>query len=139
MAQADHLRVGDVARLTGKTVRTVHYYEELGLLTPCRRTEGGFRLYGPDTPYRVELIGQLKDLGFSLDQVAEIIKAWQEAPRDEDASARLKAILRRAHDEAQKKVGLLQQLDGQIARSLELLDRGGLPSEPPTIPERMLR
>ncbi len=39
------LRIGDLARLTGKTVRAIHLYEELGLLHPATRSSGGFRLY----------------------------------------------------------------------------------------------
>ena len=39
------IRIGDLARLTGKTVRAIHLYEELGLLKPATRSSGGFRLY----------------------------------------------------------------------------------------------
>jgi DNA-binding transcriptional MerR regulator len=130
MLSQEHFRVGDLARRTGKTIRTIHYYEERGLLAPCHRTEGGFRLYGPDAPQRVELIGQLKDLGFPLDQIAQIIRAWQKAPRDGSAGARLRAILRRARGEAAKKIAALQALHRQISASLERLDRGEAPESP---------
>lgn len=124
MTQFEHLRVGDLARLTGKTSRTLHYYEELGLLTPCQRTAGGFRLYAPDAPQRVEFIDHLKDLGFSLEQIADILRAWQAAPRDEDASSRLHGILDRARDEARKKRLAFEALEDQIAVALRKLDRG---------------
>ena len=41
------LKVGELARRTGKTARAIHLYEELGLLTPAVRSKGGFRLYSP--------------------------------------------------------------------------------------------
>lgn len=134
-----HLKVGDVARLTGKTIRTLHYYEELGLLSPCQRTDGGFRLYGPDVLDRVELIGQLKDLGFSLDQAAEIFKNWKAAPQDLDAIARLRSILERARGEARKKIAALERLEGHIAGSLRLLENGAPLERRPTLTERWLK
>ena len=60
------LRVGDLARRTGKTVRAIHLYEELGLLKPAARTRGGFRLYEQSAADRVRWIDLLHDLGFSL-------------------------------------------------------------------------
>ena len=47
------LRVGDIAKATGKTVRAIHLYEELGLLAPVTRSSGGFRLYDPAAIERV--------------------------------------------------------------------------------------
>lgn len=137
--QFEHLRVGDVARLTGKTVRTLHYYEELGLLSPCQRSDGGYRLYGSDAVARVELIGQLKDLGFSLEQVRQILSTWEKAARDQDASVRLREALEKARAEARKKIGTFERLEAQIAESLRLLERGGPLERRPTFTERLLR
>ena len=62
----DLMQVGDLARETGKTVRAIHLYEELGLLTPAARSKGRYRLYGREALVRVRWIGKLQDLGFSL-------------------------------------------------------------------------
>ena len=43
------LKIGELAKLSGKSVRALHLYEELGLLTPAERSKGGFRLYGTET------------------------------------------------------------------------------------------
>lgn len=64
------LRVGEVARRTGLTVRTLHHYDEIGLLTPSGRSAGDYRLYGPDDLTRLLQIEHLKSLGLRLTEVA---------------------------------------------------------------------
>src|SRR5262245_3521242 len=66
------LRVGELAKQTGKTVRALHLYEEMGLLQPVHRSKGGFRLYAPSAVERVVWIGKLQDAGFSLHQLQEL-------------------------------------------------------------------
>lgn len=68
------MQIGDVALRTGLSLRTVRYYEEAGLVVPCTRTMGGFRLYGSAECERLELIKRLKPLGFSLDEMREILQ-----------------------------------------------------------------
>lgn len=63
------MKVGELARRTGVTVRTLHYYDELGLLSPSRRSEAGYRLYGADDIARLQQIASLRQLGFSLDEI----------------------------------------------------------------------
>ena len=60
------IKVGDLAHRTGKTVRAIHLYEELGLLSPPVRSKGGFRMYSGDGVKRIEWIQKLQDMGFSL-------------------------------------------------------------------------
>ena len=63
------LKVGPLARRTGLTVRTLHHYDQIGLLSPARRTPSGHRLYGPQELRRLQQIRSLRQLGFSLDEV----------------------------------------------------------------------
>ena len=63
------IRIGDLARLTGKTVRAIHLYEELGLLEPATRSRGGFRLYEQTAIDRLRWIDLLHGLGFSLQEI----------------------------------------------------------------------
>src|SRR5262245_60929171 len=71
------LRVGDLAKQTGKTVRALHLYEELGLLVPAHRSKGGFRLYHADSVVRVRWIGKLQDMGFSLTEIRQVLTEWE--------------------------------------------------------------
>jgi DNA-binding transcriptional MerR regulator len=62
------LKVGEVARRTGLTVRTLHHYDEIGLLRPGARTAAGHRLYGRPEIERLQQIRSLKQLGLSLEE-----------------------------------------------------------------------
>ena len=75
-------KVGALARATGLTVRTLHYYDQIGLLTPSRRTDAGHRLYDADDVARLYRISLLRGLGFPLDQITGVLEdpEWQLAP-----------------------------------------------------------
>lgn len=64
----------EFAGLTGVTVRTLHHYDRLGLLKPSRYTRAGFRLYSEDDFARLEQIVALKFIGFSLNEIKNILK-----------------------------------------------------------------
>ncbi len=65
--------IGDVARLSEVTPATIRYYEEIGLLTPPPRTEGGYRRYSESTIEELQFIKKGQGLGFSLDEIGEIL------------------------------------------------------------------
>src|SRR5512146_603327 len=75
----EYLRIEQVAAQTGLTKRTLRYYEEIGLLAPPTRTEGGDRLYSQDDIQHLERIKRLKDLlGCSLAEIRESAEAEEE-------------------------------------------------------------
>lgn len=63
------LKVGELAKRTGLTVRTLYHYDAIGLLTPSQHTEAGYRLYTADDVARLQQVLSLRQLGFSLDEV----------------------------------------------------------------------
>jgi DNA-binding transcriptional MerR regulator len=72
-------RIDEVAARTGLTKRTLRYYEEIGLLDPPTRTEGGYRLYTAADVQRLERIKRLKSLlGFSLAEIRDLVRAEEE-------------------------------------------------------------
>lgn len=82
-----YLQIGEAANRAGLTQRTLRYYEELGLLKPASRMEGGFRLYSADDMDRIEYIKNLRDvLGFSLAEIKDMVAA-------EDVRSQLKSEL----------------------------------------------
>ena len=66
------LRLEDFAREAGTNLRTLRYYEELGLLQAAQRSQGGFRYYRRTDVNRLNLIRDLQDLGLSLDRIREL-------------------------------------------------------------------
>jgi len=65
--------VGQVARLAGITVRTLHHYDEIGLLKPDDRSGAGYRRYGDDDLQRLQQIMFYRELGFSLDEITDLV------------------------------------------------------------------
>ena len=63
------LKIGELARRTGLTVRTLHHYDEIGLLRPSLHTEAGHRLYTANDVARLQQVLSLRQLGFSLDEI----------------------------------------------------------------------
>jgi DNA-binding transcriptional MerR regulator len=67
------MRVGELAKRTGLTVRTLRYYDEIGLLSPPRVSGSDYRQYGESEIRRLQQIASLRQLGFSLDEIREIL------------------------------------------------------------------
>ncbi|GGJ46972.1 MerR family transcriptional regulator [Streptomyces brasiliensis] len=65
--------IGELARATGLTVRTIRYWSDEGVLTPVARSAGGYRLYDAESAARLELIRTLRELGLGLDAVREVL------------------------------------------------------------------
>jgi DNA-binding transcriptional MerR regulator len=66
-------RVGEFAALTGVSIRTLHHYDEIGLLPPTGHSEGGHRLYAQDDLLRLQQVLTLRYLGFSLKQIGGLL------------------------------------------------------------------
>jgi len=114
------MRVGEVARRTGLSVRTLHHYDEIGLLRPAARTPAGHRLYGQPELERLQQIRSLKQLGLSLEETRAcladpgITLARTLAMHRERLEARLEAT-RRLHER-------LVRLERQARRGRASLD-----------------
>jgi DNA-binding transcriptional MerR regulator len=69
------LTVGEVAKLSGLTVRTLHHYETIGLVVPSARTEAGYRLYGRPETERLQEVLFFRELGFGLGEIRSMLEA----------------------------------------------------------------
>ena len=116
-------QIGEVAERVGLSLRTVRYYEEMGLITPERRTDGGFRLYTEENIERLLLIKQMKPLGFSVQEIGELIDA-RDALRALDPGdpgrQQLAAELSRFAEAADKRC---RKLRGNLAAGVELAEQ----------------
>ena len=68
------MHIGEVARRTGVSLNTLRHYDEVDLLRPSGRSEGGFRLYAEDDVRRLLVIRRMKPLGFSLEQMRQVLE-----------------------------------------------------------------
>jgi MerR family transcriptional regulator, thiopeptide resistance regulator len=75
------MKVGELAKRTGLSVRALHYYDEIGLLQPSTLTDSGHRLYGAAELVRLQQIKSLRQLGFSLDEIRACLDTPQFSPQ----------------------------------------------------------
>jgi DNA-binding transcriptional MerR regulator len=97
-------KIGELARRTGLTVRTLHHYDEIGLLSPAERSDGGHRVYDEADVQRLYRIVSLRSLGFPLDAIALALDSQAFDPKA-------------AVDDH------LRRLEAQIALEQQLLDK----------------
>ncbi|MEU3648021.1 MerR family transcriptional regulator [Lentzea sp. NPDC034063] len=67
------MQIGEVAERTGLSLRTIRYYEEVDLVVPSARSQGGFRLYTEPDVQRLDVIKRMKPLGFHLEEMRELL------------------------------------------------------------------
>ncbi|GAA3840198.1 MerR family transcriptional regulator [Streptomyces chiangmaiensis] len=107
--------VGQVAGFAGVTVRTLHHYDEIGLLVPGERTHAGHRRYGDADLDRLQQILFYRELGFSLEEVADLLD-------DPDADPR--AHLRRQHELLTARIERLQKMAAAVEHAMEARKMG---------------
>jgi DNA-binding transcriptional MerR regulator len=116
VTQAPPYKVGDVARLAKVSVRTLHHYEEIGLLVPSRRTDAGHRLYTGSDVARLARIKGLTALGFALEEVRACLDDERWSPLE-----LVEAHLERARELFEQQRALCERLE----RLRDDLRRGG--------------
>jgi MerR family transcriptional regulator, copper efflux regulator len=116
------LRVGDLAKRTGKTVRALHLYEEHGLLAPTQRSSGGYRLYNRESELRVRWIDKLQQMGFSLPDIKQIVAHVEAGKSAPDAMHRVREIFREKLAETREQVRRLMALEGELTASVAYLE-----------------
>ncbi|AFM15642.1 putative transcriptional regulator [Mycolicibacterium chubuense NBB4] len=123
---AELLQIGEVAARTQLSIKTIRHYDELGLVVPSARSAGGFRLYTPADVARLIAIRRMKPLGFTLEEMRELLDALEtldsgdagEADRAQ-AAAYVSVCHRRAQDACAaltKQLGYARELTEQLAR-----------------------
>jgi len=75
------MNIGEAAKLSGVSAKMVRHYESLGLLPAVARTEAGYRQYGDREVHTLRFIRRARDLGFSMAEIAELLKLWQNQRR----------------------------------------------------------
>jgi MerR family transcriptional regulator, thiopeptide resistance regulator len=107
--------VGEVSRLARVTVRTLHHYDEIGLLRPSGRTASGYRLYAPADLDRLQRVLCYRELGFGLDEIASILDDPAVDPLDH---------LRRQHALLTGRIEELRRLVAAVEKTMEARKMG---------------
>ena len=112
------LKVGELARRSGVTVRALHHYDSVGLLCPSGRSESGYRLYSRDDVARLHGIQTLRRMGLSLGDVAQLL---------DGGTVTLAAILAQQIDTLDREIVQAKALRERLAVMQIILARGGQP------------
>ena len=116
------MQIGDLAKETGKTVRAIHLYEELGLITPAARSKGRFRLYAREALLRIRWIAKLQEMGFSLGDIQTIVLEGERMASAPGAMKRMRAVYVRKLEETREQKRRLAALERELETSIEYLD-----------------
>jgi len=95
------MNIGDAARASGMTAKMIRHYESIGLVPAPPRTDAGYRLYGDAQVRVLQFVKRGRALGFSLDQIRNLLALWEDKGR---ASADVRALAQTHIDELDRKI-----------------------------------
>ncbi|MBG0851135.1 MerR family transcriptional regulator [Streptomyces spinoverrucosus] len=113
-----HMQIGEVAARTELSLRTIRHYEETGLVVPSARSQGGFRLYTENDVARLMVIRRMKPLGFTLDQMRDLLDATDRLDAGgEPGPDEREALLERVREYEKAAAEQVEKLRIQLARA----------------------
>ncbi|MGW5861731.1 MerR family transcriptional regulator [Streptomyces sp. NPDC055239] len=113
-----HMQIGEVAARTELSLRTIRHYEETGLVAPSARSQGGFRLYTETDVQRLMVVRRMKPLGFTLDQMRDLLDATDRLDADGDLDAdERETLLARLREYEQAAAEQVDRLRIQLSRA----------------------
>lgn len=117
--EGKHYTTGEMARLSNNTLRTVRFYEEAGILSPLRRTEGGHRLFDRRELDRLMLVTDMRAAGMSLEQIRELLEIKEHALSGGDAAKKATHAMEGHLEGLRDKIGTLMRLYEDLAKTVE--------------------
>ncbi len=131
------MNIGQVAKESGISAKMIRYYEQIGLLNEVQRTDAGYRIYSDRDLRTLNFIKHSRDLGFSSEQIKELLSLWQDSGRQ---SAEVKRLALKHIDGLNNKIAQLQDMVTLLQQSadncagdeqaecviLDNIERGGL-------------
>ncbi len=112
LTQTGPFNIGQAAAQSGVSAKMVRHYESLGLLPPVHRTDAGYRQYGEKEVHTLRFIHRARTLGFSMAEIAELLKLWQNKRR---ASADVKRIALAHVADLERRIAEMQAMRETLA------------------------
>ncbi len=113
------MQIGEVATRTELSLRTIRHYDEAGLVVPSARSQGGFRLYTERDVERLMVIRRMKPLGFTLEQMRDLLDATDRLDGDALSTGERDVLLARVREYEQGAAEQVAKLRVQLARAEE--------------------
>ncbi|MVA77767.1 MerR family transcriptional regulator [Auraticoccus sp. F435] len=120
--QSRHMQVGVVADRLGLSIRTLHHWDEAGLVSPSARSAGGFRLYTEEDVDRLFTVRRMKPLGFTIEEMKQLLAsldALHDPSTSESEAAAARAFIAQCRQRAEESLTTLQQ---RLAWAVEFRD-----------------
>jgi|SRR3990172_3515538 len=118
-----HLQIGELAKRAGVSIRTVRYYEEIGLLKPSSLTSGGIRLYNQQDLNKLIFIRRLKMLGLNMDELKMALGVPQANSEQKVRAEHTLQLLRMQKDKLKQELSSLTNLAKEIEDSERIVTR----------------
>lgn len=110
------MNIGQAAKQSGISAKMIRYYESIGLLTAAQRSAAGYRVYSEQDLKTLNFIRHARELGFSTEQMKELISLWKNSGRQ---SAEVKALTLKHIDELNQKIQRLQEMVNLLQQSAQ--------------------
>ena len=107
------MNIGEAAKAADVSTKMIRNYERIGLLPPAKRSDSGYRLYGLRDVSVLRFIRQSRRLGFSMEQIAELIGLWSDKAR---SSREVKAVAQRHLDDLEVKLREIVEMKDALER-----------------------
>jgi Cu(I)-responsive transcriptional regulator len=106
------INIGEAAKASGVSAKMIRHYEQLGLVPHAHRTESGYRQYGDGDVHTLRFIRHARDLGFSLEQIGELVGLWQDRRRpSRQVKALAQAHIQQLEQKAQELLAMKATLE----------------------------
>lgn len=115
------MRIGDLAKKAGTTMRTIRYYEQLGLISPATRTQGGFRLYEDGELRKLRLIKNLQLVDTPLSQIKTFVDQRRRGRVASEIAGGLSALLEQQLRGVSDRIAQFQAMEASLRETIEIL------------------
>jgi DNA-binding transcriptional MerR regulator len=109
---------GEMARISGTTLRTVRFYEEAGILKPVGRTDGGHRLFRQSELDRLMLVSDMREAGMNLDEIRVLLETKSRARSGADAAKEAQTALTATVARLKEKIAAMSRLEADLSQTI---------------------
>lgn len=121
------MQIGEASELTGVSAKMIRHYERIGLIPEADRRSSNYRDYGAEDVHRLGFIRRARDLGFSIDEIRDLLKLWADKQR---SSRDVKALTVAHLKELDGKIALLKEMRSTLAHLAHCCDGDNRPDCP---------
>ena len=121
------MQIGEAIRATGVSAKMIRHYESIGLIPQAGRRDSNYRDYGAEDVHRLGFIRRARNLGFSIDEIRDLLRLWADTGR---SSRDVKALTLAHLDELDRKIALLREMRSTLAHLAHCCDGDNRPDCP---------